>query len=312
MSKRYNEQFLFRMAQADAYAADYTRERYDQQQHKTDMAAALAFNGYGNYSSRSYTDVTESMVSMCELLKEDNIHITNDRCIAAIIKEHASNARYGHEEEYVRVLERGTTVDKFKFQATNLKSTMTAIKRAAAFGVMSDPSKVIEATVTSSLLTEQSWSSINAAISVALMMHFSIYQCSFMTMHDWIVKRHPAHKVFADPWHGPVNDRPIDHRKMNKQMNVACVVSHLVTRQRTLMGILSDAIMFGGETRTVAALSWAIASHRYKDEKLPEFFDRDFIRSDRDRLVQLGKDLMYINHPLRKFNLKGKFKNENR
>ncbi len=63
------------------------------------------------------------------------------------------------------------------------------------------------------------------------------------------------------------------------------------------MGIMRQTIEWGGDTDSVAAIAWGIASARYPDEKLPEFFDRDLENGTygRDYLSTLGE--MFFRHP---------------
>lgn len=41
------------------------------------------------------------------------------------------------------------------------------------------------------------------------------------------------------------------------------------------MAIMRRLLEWGGDTDSVAAIAWGIASSRYQDEVLPEFMERD-------------------------------------
>lgn len=307
MGRTYNHEFLLRMAQADAYCADYVHEKYKRAQHEADVSTALRFSSYGDASKRTYTAPTQFAISMCEMLRNDNVNITSDSIAEAIIAEHTTHPRSFHEPRLEKAMVRGIKLERFKFETSITNGTRSALTRAAPFGILHDLKDVMEGAVMSAMLTERSWSSINSSISIALMMHYAIYRKrSLSLINEWVTRHHPFHAVFEKPWHGPVNERPVDARKMCIQMNVVCAVNHLLTNERSMMGILSSALRFGGEVSTVASIAWGIAAHRYGDEKLPEFFDRDFCQSDTRRLLNLGSDLTNVNHNLRTFNLKRK------
>jgi ADP-ribosylglycohydrolase len=82
-------------------------------------------------------------------------------------------------------------------------------------------------------------------------------------------------------------------------MNTVWAVHTLLTEETSLMGILRRAILWGGDTDSVCAIAWGIASCRYQDEQLPEFFERD-LESGRDGkygpafLKELGRELMSV------------------
>jgi ADP-ribosylglycohydrolase len=61
------------------------------------------------------------------------------------------------------------------------------------------------------------------------------------------------------------------------------------------MGILQKTIEWGGDTDSVCAIAWGIASARYQDEQLPEFLERDLELGRKYGaafLKDLGKQLM--------------------
>jgi ADP-ribosylglycohydrolase len=81
-------------------------------------------------------------------------------------------------------------------------------------------------------------------------------------------------------------------------MITAHAVHTLLTSQASLLEILTQTLMWGGDTDSVASIAWGIASARYGNEILPEFFERD-LEVGRpygvSYLKSLGTQLMSIN-----------------
>ncbi len=58
-------------------------------------------------------------------------------------------------------------------------------------------------------------------------------------------------------------------------MITAHAVHTLLTTNNSLMDIMRQVIEWGGDTDSVAAIAWGIASARHQDEVLPDFFEHD-------------------------------------
>ena len=71
----------------------------------------------------------------------------------------------------------------------------------------------------------------------------------------------------------------------------------VLAQENSLMGILRQVIKWGGDTDSVAAIAWGIASARYQGEKLPELMERDLeggnARTGTPYLRALGAQLMH-------------------
>jgi ADP-ribosylglycohydrolase len=75
-----------------------------------------------------------------------------------------------------------------------------------------------------------------------------------------------------------------------------------IVRHASLMEILKWVLECGGDTDTVAAIAWGIASCRYQKELLPEFFERDLEGGNPETgaayLRDLGDELMMLYGPM--------------
>jgi hypothetical protein len=79
-------------------------------------------------------------------------------------------------------------------------------------------------------------------------------------------------------------------------------VHTLLVEEQSLVGMMRRLLQWGGDTDSVAAIAWGIASARYPDEVIPTFFEEDlevgrpfgvpFLRT-------LGRELMETNRPRR-------------
>ena len=95
---------------------------------------------------------------------------------------------------------------------------------------------------------------------------------------------------------GPI-DGSNDPRKLGTGLLTAHAVHTLLVKQTSLMSILKQIIEWGGDTDTVGAIAWGIASTRYQDEKVPAFLEDELevhgnLKYGAAYLKTLGKDLM--------------------
>lgn len=103
-------------------------------------------------------------------------------------------------------------------------------------------------------------------------------------MLGWGTQYCPAFEHFREPWVGPVQENSKDGKGLGVGLNTAWAVHTLLTTETSLMEILKRTIEWGGDTDSVGAIAWGIASCRHQDEQLPEFFERD---------LELGRNPAY-------------------
>src|SRR3990167_2227386 len=100
---------------------------------------------------------------------------------------------------------------------------------------------------------------------------------------------------FREAWVGPVQSR-CAHSPYDVGINTAWAVHTLLTTQTTLLGIMKQVLEWGGDTDSIGAIAWGIASCRMREE-LPAFFETDLEKENGSAygpayLKTLGKQLM--------------------
>jgi ADP-ribosyl-[dinitrogen reductase] hydrolase len=137
-----------------------------------------------------------------------------------------------------------------------------------------------------------------SARAVALMSHFSLYETvGFNDLPAYLVEHLPEEDRQFNGCYAPWSGRQVRSEK-GKPVSLTNVqaVLHLLIKKPSLKEIMELLIEWGGDTDSVAAIAWGVASARYQDEELPAFFDRDLEggneKTGAPYLKELGKALM--------------------
>ena len=116
-------------------------------------------------------------------------------------------------------------------------------------------------------------------------------------MGEWCSKHSDIFDYFKRPWEGPVQEKSKDGRCLGVGMNTAHAVFTLLTEEKSMMSMMSRLLRWGGDTDSVAAVTWGIAGCRHQNEELPHFLLRDLElcgnpKYGYDTLIDLGTKLM--------------------
>lgn len=315
-----NDNMLLRIAQGDAYgmAREYVKTK-DFPEH---VAEVMKFERYMQHPSYhklppgTYTDDTQMSLAVSHALlnyatlrdaKKKSPHIAEIVPDAAVTHESFAghffrafklDPRDGYSRQFQAILEESKDSTHMRSLITPNSSKNGAAMRSVPLGVLPDPKEVIRLTSIQASVTHATWGGINSAISVALMSHFALYdRRDFGSMHKWCTNWSDAHGLFSEPWEGPVQENSKDGKNLGVGMNTAWAVQTLLQEETSLMGILKRCIAWGGDTDSVAAIAWGIASCRYQDEVLPEFLERDLEKENGSKfgptyLKDMGRLLM--------------------
>jgi hypothetical protein len=111
------------------------------------------------------------------------------------------------------------------------------------------------------------------------MSHFALYEnAPLQYIRDYCLEYLPPGGliqfgyIFQKPWPG---DRVRETDELSVAIATVHAVVDLVADETSLMAILAKTLQWGGDTDSVAAIAWGIASARYQNEVLPEFLLRD-------------------------------------
>jgi ADP-ribosylglycohydrolase len=290
------------MADATAVAVEYDRTLEEK---------CLEFQGYlahpnsATHDSRpgAYTDDTEMSVANTQVLLQPNECLTQTVFADAYVAEfQRGGRRNGYSRGFQKVLERVRTGEEL-LKELKLKPASTrngAAMRAVPIGVLPTIARVLEVATLQANITHDTPQGRFGACAVALMSYFALHENispSGLGEHcRWYLPEEDRYfsYVLTEPWPGgPVKASP------GTSVAIATVqaVATVLAQEKSLMGILRQVIKWGGDTDSVAAIAWGIASARYQDEKLPEFMERDLEGGSKQtgatRLRKLGELLMY-------------------
>lgn len=273
--KNPNPLMLLRIAQADAcgMAVEYIKP-----EHEASLVAALRFEGYVGHPVLTdvkpgmYTDDTQMSVAIAEaLLKKENPNVLDFG--DAFLECYKRDPRGGYSARVKKMLEESATAEDLIRMDDAASDFNGAAMRAVPIGVVSDPSLVLWLAAKQSLLTHDTLGGKLSAQLVALMSHFALYtDLPFSDLRAWLMTFFCRDEIkdVCMPWDGRV---AVGHNRPG--MGLLTVIHTLLVESKSLMGMMERLMKWGGDTDSVAAIAWGIASCRFQDEKLPDFMERD-------------------------------------
>lgn len=274
-----NPDMLVRIAQADAYAM--ALEYVDAVAHPELLARALRFERYlahpthHRVAAGSYTDDTQMSVAVAEVLlscAEPTAHDFGD----AFFRCYARDPRHGYSRGFQALLERVRSADELRAALGARSDKNGAAMRSVPIGLLPDVERVVAIASVQAAVTHDTRGGIDSAVAVALMSHFAHHEGDgFDSMHRFCTRASPAFAPFARSWNGPVGVPENDKLGLGVGMCTAWAVSTLLVEETSLLAMMRRLLRWGGDTDSVAAIAWGIASARYPSEQLPAFFERD-------------------------------------
>jgi len=268
-------------ALADAYAAavEYLKGHQDQ------IERALRFEGYMKHPTYIlgkgiYTDDAEMSVANGRVLFRYNRPFTPIQFVESWLMEFwRGGMRKGYAPRFYDFLLSVDDADDFLERIKSDSDKNGGGMRAIPIGVLPNIQQVIEVADLQVRITHNTPAGRFCAKAVALISHLAMYtDLSFEQIMEQCVDHLPATDiirfghVFIQPWEGRVAESTGSYPV--SILTVHAVVD-LLRNQNSLMDIMRQLITWGGDTDTVAAIAWGIASARYQGEELPEFMMRD-------------------------------------
>lgn len=273
--KNPNVNMLVRIAQADAYcmAVEYVKDKPQL------IEEARQFNRYLKHPTHAlepgmYTDDTQMSIAVAEQLLSD------DKPTELSFANHFMHAflrdkRDGYSRGFQAILESSSTgqdlLDKLVPTSTKNGATM----RSVPLGVIRDVERMLDTAALQASVTHDTREGIVSSQAVAFLSHWALHTNEpFRSACDAMAIRWPDFgDAFMVPWRGAV----VGHTSRGGYdvgINTVWAVSTLLKEQATLTGILNQVITWGGDTDSVAAIAWGIASTRMHDF-LPSFLESD-------------------------------------
>jgi ADP-ribosylglycohydrolase len=311
--KNPNPHMLLRIAQGDAFAA--AAEFIGDKEHLYKFDKYYQHPGHENLKPGSYTDDTQMSIANAEVLlkvmRDNDDVVTGPLDLSfsrAWIRAFKRDERDGYARGFQKFLESikltketihedlaiAKAGDEFKSRIKPTSDRNGAAMRAVPLGVIPNISNLLAVSDIQAKLTHNTFGGVLSSRVVALASHYALYTDEPLRYVDRFVEEHfgrnmsisddEAAWLFED-WMGAVPCHGI---------KTARAVLSLLRNYDNLMDMMRQTILWGGDTDSVGAIAWGIASTRYND-KLPEFFEKDLEVGGEygvDFLLDLGEKLM--------------------
>ena len=284
-----NPNMLLRIAQGDAYCMATEFIKLPEQENL--KQEALKFERYLKHPTHTlgagrYTDDTQMSIAVAEVLLEEYGNISRESFAEAFVRTFHQDPRDGYSRNFQVFLEKTHSGEEFLKSIKPDSDKNGAAMRSVPIGVLPTTKQVTEVAHLQASLTHCTVGGIASSVAVALMSHFALWKEEPLSELPKWIQQHFL--VDIDLWEGGPITGP------NLGMKTAQAVLALVSEETSLLGILKRTIEWGGDTDSVAAIAFGIASCRMKEE-LPDFFEYG-LETGRcfgtHFLRYLGKDLM--------------------
>jgi len=294
-----NDNMLLRIAQGDAYAmaAEYCKRHPEEPEaiELLEFKRYLTHPSYHKLPAGTYTDDTQMSIAVAEALIEDP-QPSGVAFAAHFLEAFKRDERDGYSRGFQSVLEKCGTLSEFLHTIIPNSTKNGAAMRSVPLGVLSTPHCVLRMAEKQAVVTHATQQGVDSSKAIGLMSHYALRdERELIDMTGWLTSWLPVCEKFREPWVGPVVSK-CDHSPWDVGMNTAWAVHTLLTTQTTLLGIMTQVLEWGGDTDSVAAIAWGIASCRMRED-LPTFFEDDLEKENGSTfgapfLKQLGKQLM--------------------
>ena len=287
--KNPNPNMLVRIAQGDAFglAVEYAKFPRDQELKEK----VLRFDRYYKHPTHSlepgvYSDDTQMSIAVAEVLLQDPTAQRSSYEFAdSFLRCFKRDPRDGYARGFQAFLEEVSDTQSFLNAIKNDSDKNGAAMRSVPIGVLSNPEDVVKVATIQAKVTHDTIGGIMSSVLVALMSHYTLHTNKPLSdLPDWLKSVCHAHPPLWEG--GPVVGPGVG-------MNTARAVMTLLIKETSLIDIARRVIEWGGDTDSVLAITWGIASARMK-ESLPPFFDGGLENGTYGHkfLTKLGRNLM--------------------
>jgi ADP-ribosylglycohydrolase len=282
-----NPLMFLRIAQGDAFGMSCEFRSQNLQE-------ALRFERYIRHpewgpNAGCYTDDTQMSIAVARcilagtLTKEDFAH--------QFVLCYKRDPRPGYAQGFQNFLDSVWSGTEFLRKVDPTSTKNGAAMRSVPIGVLPSPSEVMHVAEIQASVTHDTYGGILSSQIVALASHYALYQeAPLSELRPWLEM--VLDTTLLD-WRGPVREPEIG-------LATARAVVTLLQEEKTLLDIARRCLIWGGDTDSVLAVAWGIASARMKED-LPKFFsegleDGPFGRSyllNLGRILQQGRMVVF-------------------
>lgn len=303
MITNFNTDMLLFICMGDAYAlgAEYLKMP-ENQDHINEMLNIDKYYQHPKHlqTPGTYSDDGEMSAAIANVLINHDHPFTKEQFADAFVAEFLRGGkRRGYSRAFQSVMDECETGNDLLEKVVPTSEKNGACMRAVPLGVISDINQMLDTAILQASITHNTKPAIFSAKAIALMSRFSLYSNDpFSKMRDFCVEflspeeRADYSYVFNTCYSGRVigtDDVPVSIATVH-------AVHHLLTSCDNLMDIMKAIIEMGGDTDSVAAITWGIASARYKYENIPSFLrsglEPNNVSTGEAYLMGLGSRLM--------------------
>lgn len=299
----FNTDMLLFICMGDAYAlsAEYLKPN----EYLDHIESIKKFTQYHQHPKHLqipgvYSDDGEQSCAIANVLINHDYPFTKQQFANSFVEEFIRGGkRQGYSRAFQAIINECETGDDLLAKIIPSSEKNGACMRAVPLGVISNINDMLDTAILQASVTHNTPKAILSAKVVALMSHFSLYSNdSFSRMGEFCIEfleseeRDNYSYIFKTPWQG----RVIGTDVLPVSITTVHAVHYLLTNYNSLIDIMSAIIDFGGDTDSVAAIAWGVASARYKYENIPLFMRSDLeagnFNTGETHLMSLGSKLM--------------------
>lgn len=321
--KNPNDKMLLRIAQGDAYAmaTEYIKLPRDE----AVLKEALQFEHYVKHPTHAlkagmYTDDTQMSIAVAEVLLSDE-PFTRKKFAQAFIDAFCRDQRDGYSRAFQAILNEAATcpypIGHFLKAVIPNSTKNGGCMRAVPIGVLKSVDEVLEVAKVQASVTHNTAEGIWSAQAVALMSHFALHSRDPLNMMGAFLKTalpnsvttigvwpKKTHTVTTDTshwnallldgkgWSDKVTNRWYPDRGFyGVGISTVKACYEVIQGNTNLKDMLEQIIRWGGDTDSVAAIAWGIASTRTGEANGYEDFWEWELEAGRKYGVQFLKDL---------------------
>ncbi|MBI5654399.1 ADP-ribosylglycohydrolase family protein [Candidatus Uhrbacteria bacterium] len=284
--KNPNASLLLYIGMADACAMG--TEFVDKMRHPMHFREVLNFGHYVKHPTHQeyagmYTDDTEMSCANARVLTSHPPPYEPIEFAQAWIDEfNRGGRRKGYARHFQTFLESVRDGEDFLARIRNDSDKNGACMRAVPIGALPEVKDVLEVATLQAKITHDTPPALFSARAVALMAHYALHRDvnNFNGLLGFLRGSLPKDDLgylarIVQPCEAPVTGK-----ELPLSVETVQAVFHTVVSELSLMEMLEDIILLGGDTDSVAAVTWGIASTLHRTEVLPEFLTRDLERGD--------------------------------
>ncbi|MFO0704606.1 MAG: ADP-ribosylglycohydrolase family protein [Candidatus Andersenbacteria bacterium] len=299
-----NPKLLLYIAMADAYAAACEYLNADETYQ---VGEALSFNRYLRHPrlqhrAGQYTDDTEMSIANTKVLLRlpTGPWTTLDFANAYVEEFQYGGRRHGYARGFQGLLTECKDGTELLARVRAHSTKNGAAMRAVPCGVLASVQDVVRAAMVQAQVTHNTPSGILSAKAVALLTYFALYREEpFEEFRDFY-RRCPLQNLgelefmYARWFDTPIV--PDVHEPF--ALTTVRVVFTLLRETDSLLEAMRRILRMGGDTDSVAAITWGILSCRHPFEQLPVFMEQGLEDGNPvtgpERLKSLSTQLMRI------------------